>query len=149
MRHGHRIRSRKGFLSERRSQGKRNRIHFKLTKQLLNLSDSAFIIKYRTINVRMFGGVDRCNLFSVTMVGRRVNSFRCWSTGKSNVLPPPGVGGSVAGLQIPSMTYPPSSTISHFNKVCFISNLNAWLFADGAFFVIRCTISLSNKTETY
>jgi hypothetical protein len=50
-------------------------------------------------------------------------------------------------LQIPSMAYPPSSTVSHFNQICFISNLNDWLIVDGAFFVIRCTILLSNKFE--
>ena len=50
-------------------------------------------------------------------------------------------------MQIPSMAYPPSSTVSYFNQVCFISNLNDWLIVDGAFFVIRCIILLSNKTE--
>ena len=55
---------------------------------------------------------------------------------------------STAGLQIPSMAYPPSSTISYFNQICFISNLNDWLVVDGAFFVIRCiNFLLSNKAE--
>ena len=92
------------------------------------------------------GGVDRCNLFSVTMVGRRVNSFRCWSTGKSDILLPER-GWRFAGLQIPSMAYPPSSTVSHFKMIFSISNLNDWLIGDGVFFVIRCIILLSNKTE--
>ena len=80
------------------------------------------------------------------MVGRRVNSFRCWSTGKSDFLLPER-GWRFAGLQIPSMAYPPSSTVSYFNQICFISNLNDWLIVDGVFFVIRCIILLSNKTE--
>ena len=50
-------------------------------------------------------------------------------------------------MQIPSMAYPPSSTISYFNQICFISNLNDWLIVDGVFFVIRCIILLSNKSE--
>ena len=45
------------------------------------------------------------------------------------------------------MVYPPSSTVSYFNQICFISNLNDWLIVDGVFFVIRCIILLSNKTE--
>ena len=79
------------------------------------------------------------------MVGRRVNSFRCWSTGKSDFLLPES-GWRFAGLQIPSMAYPPSSTVSYFNQVCFISNLNDWLIVDGVFYVIRCIILLSNNT---
>ena len=59
----------------------------------------------------------------------------------------PEKGWRFAGLQIPSMAYPPSSTVSYFNQVCFISNLNDWLIADGVFFAIRCIILLSNKTE--
>ena len=50
-------------------------------------------------------------------------------------------------MQIPSMAYPPSSTVSYFNQIYFISNLNDWLIVDGVFFVIRCIILLSNKTE--
>jgi len=80
------------------------------------------------------------------MVGRRVNSFRCWSTGKSDFLLPER-GWRFAGLQIPSMAYPPSSTISYFNQICFTSNPNDWLIVDGVFFVIRCIILLENKTE--
>ena len=80
------------------------------------------------------------------MVGRRVNSFRCWSTGKSDFLLPER-GWRFAGLQIPSMAYPPSSTVSYFNQICFISNLNDWLIVDGVFFVIRCITLLRNKTE--
>ena len=45
------------------------------------------------------------------------------------------------------MAYPPSSTVSYFNQICFISNLNDWLIVDGVFFVIRCITLLSNKTE--
>ena len=45
------------------------------------------------------------------------------------------------------MAYPPSSTVSYFNQICFISNLDDWLIVDGVFFVIRCIILLSNKTE--
>ena len=45
------------------------------------------------------------------------------------------------------MAYPPSSTISYFNQIYFISNLNDWLIVDGVFFVIRSIILLSNKTE--
>ena len=45
------------------------------------------------------------------------------------------------------MAYPPSSTVSYFNQICFISNLNDWLIVDGVFFDIRCIILLSNKTE--
>ena len=45
------------------------------------------------------------------------------------------------------MTYPPSSTVSYFNQICFISNLNDWLIVDGVFFDIRCIILLSSKTE--
>ena len=141
------IRTRRGFLSERRSQTRRSRIRFNLNKWLLSLSDNDFIHNFRTLNVRVLWCVYCYNLLSVTMVGRRVNSFRCWSAGKSHVLLPARVGGSVAGLQIPSMTYPPSSTVRHFNQI-LISNLNAWLIADGALFVIRCIISLSNKTKT-
>ena len=48
-----------------------------LMKRLPNLRYSDFIHNYRTLNVRVLWGVDQCNLFSVTMVGRRVNSFRC------------------------------------------------------------------------
>ena len=48
---------------------------------------------------------------------------------------PTGVGGSVAGLQIPSMVYPPSSTISHFKLNMILSNISNWLIADSAFFV--------------
>ena len=44
------------------------------------------------------------------------------------------------------MAYPPSSIVSYFNQICFISNLNDWLIVDGVFFVIRCIILLSNKT---
>ena len=43
------------------------------------------------------------------------------------------------------MTYPPSSTVSYFNQICFISNLTDWLIVDGVFFVIRCIILLSEK----
>jgi hypothetical protein len=50
-------------------------------------------------------------------------------------------------LQIPSMAYPPSSTVSYFNQICFISNLNDWWSVDGVFYVIRCIILLSNKTK--
>ena len=47
------------------------------------------------------------------------------------------------------MDYPPfSSTVSYFNQMCFISNLNDWFIVDGDLFVIRCIILLSNKTET-
>ena len=53
----------------------------------------------------------------------------------------------MAGLQIPSMAYPPSSTVSYFNKILFISYQNDRLIGDGAFFVIRCIISLNNKTK--
>jgi hypothetical protein len=49
-------------------------------------------------------------------------------------------------LQIPSMAYPPSSTVSHFKMIFSMSNLNDWLIADGVFFVIRCIIFISNKT---
>ena len=80
------------------------------------------------------------------MVGRRVNSFRCWSIGKSDFLLSER-GWRFAGLQIPSMAYPPSSTVSYFKQICFLSNLNDWLIVDGVFFVIRCIILLSNKTE--
>ena len=45
------------------------------------------------------------------------------------------------------MAYPPSSAVSYFNQIYFISNLNDWLIVDGDFFVIRCIILLSNKTE--
>ena len=45
------------------------------------------------------------------------------------------------------MAYPPSSNVSHFKKIFSLSNLNDWMIADGAFFVIRCIILLSNKTE--
>ena len=45
------------------------------------------------------------------------------------------------------MAYPPSSTVSYFNQICFISNLNDWLIVDGVFSVIRCIVLLSNKTE--
>ena len=45
------------------------------------------------------------------------------------------------------MAYPPSSTVSHFKVIFSISNVNDWLIADGVFFVIRCIILLSNKTE--
>ena len=45
------------------------------------------------------------------------------------------------------MAYPPSSNVSYFNKILFISYQNDWLLGDGAFFVIRCIISLSNKTK--
>ena len=70
------------------------------------------------------------------MVGRRGKSFRCWSTGKSD-FPLPERGWRFAGLQIPSMAYPPSLTVSHFNQIFSISNLNDWLIADGVFFIIR------------
>ena len=50
-------------------------------------------------------------------------------------------------MQIPSMAYPPSSTVSYFNQICFISNLNDWWSVDGVFYVIRCIILLSNKTK--
>ena len=58
---------------------------------------------------------------------------------------PTGVGGWVAGKQIPSMACPPSSTVSHFNQIFFIFNLNDWLIVDGAFYLNRCTLSLSIK----
>ena len=45
------------------------------------------------------------------------------------------------------MAYPPSSTVSYFNQICFVSYLNDWLIVDGVFFVIRCIVLLSNKTE--
>ena len=38
---------------------------------------SDFIHTYRTLNAGWLRGVDWCKLFLVTMVGRRVNSFRC------------------------------------------------------------------------
>ena len=56
------------------------------------------------------------------------------------------MGWRFAGLQIPSMAYPPSSTVSYFNQICIISNPNDWLIVDGVFFVIRCIILLGNKT---
>ena len=109
-------------------------VYFMKRKRSLRYND--FIHICRTLR-----GVDRCNLFSVTMVGRRVNSFRCWSTGKPDFLLPER-GWTFAGLQIPSMGYPPSSTVGHFKKIFSISNLNDWLIADGVFYVIRCIILL-------
>ena len=53
----------------------------------------------------------------------------------------------MTGLQIPSMAYPPSSAVSYFNKILFISYQNDWLNGDGAFFVIRCINLTSNKTK--
>jgi len=56
---------------------------------------------------------------------------------------PTGVGGSVASLQIPSMAYRPSSVVSRFSWITPLYNLNDWWsISDGAFLVIRCTISL-------
>ena len=52
-------------------------IQVDLMTLLRSLRYSDFIHTYRTLNVRVLRGVDLCNLFSVTMVGRRVNSFRC------------------------------------------------------------------------
>ena len=137
--YGHRIGTRRGFHIERWSQGKRRRIQFKLLKRLPNWRYGDFIHNYRTLTVRVLYGADRYNFFSVTMVGRRVNSFRCWSIGKSEFLLPER-GWRFAGLQIPSMAYPPSSTVSYFNHIFFISNLNDWLIVDGVFFFIRCII---------
>ena len=51
----------------------------------------------------------------------------------------------MAGLQIPSMTYPPSSTVSHFNQIYCVSTLSDWLIPDGVFFVIRRITSLNKK----
>ena len=51
--------------------------YFKLMKRLPNLRYSDFIHNCRTLNVRVLYGVGRCNFFSVTMVGMRVNSFCC------------------------------------------------------------------------
>ena len=133
VRHSHRIGTRRGFLCECRSQGKRRRIRFRL------ISSSGYEAYVTVILFILFGRyarvlrcIDRCNLFSVTMVGRRVNSFRCWSIGKSDFLLPER-GWRFAGLQIPSMAYPPSSTVSHFKKIFSMSNLNDWLIADGVF----------------
>jgi len=50
---------------------------------------------------------------------------------------PTRAGGSVAGLQIPFMAYPPSSAVSHFNRIMFLFNLNDWLIADGAFYFVK------------
>ena len=58
----------------------------------------------------------------------------------------PERGWRFAGLQIPSMAYPPSSTVSYFNHICIIYNPNDWLIVDGVFFVIRSIILLGNKT---
>ena len=63
-------------------------IQLDLMKRLQRLCYSEFIHTYRTLNASVLQGVDWCNLFSVTMVGRRVNSFRYWSTGKSDFLLP-------------------------------------------------------------
>ena len=52
-RYGYRIGTRRGFHIERRSQGKRRRIQFKLLKRLPNLRYSDFIHNYRTLNVRV------------------------------------------------------------------------------------------------
>ena len=125
-------------------EGTSDSIQVDFMKRLRILRYSDFIHTYRTLNVRVLRGVDRCNLFSVTMAGRRVNSFRCWSTGKSDFLLPE-MGWRFAGLQIPPMAYPPSSTVSHLKKIVSISNLNDWLIVDGVLFVIRCMILLSNK----
>ena len=66
------------------------------------------------------------------MVGRRVNSFRFWSIGKSHLLLPEKgwrLGGRLADSYI----------------VYILPN--NWLFADGAFIDIGWIISLTNKTE--
>ena len=52
-------------------------IQIDLMKRLRSLRYSDVIHTYRTFTVRVLRGVDLCNLFLVTMVGRRVNSFRC------------------------------------------------------------------------
>ena len=39
----------------------------------------------------------------------------------------------MAGLQILSMDYPPSSNVSYLNKILFISHQNDRLIGDGAF----------------
>ena len=62
-------------------------------------------------------------------------------------LPPLRKGWRFASLQISSVAYPRSSTVNYFNQMCSVSNLNDWLFVDGVFFVIRCIILLSNKSE--
>ena len=59
------------------------------------------------------------------------------------------MGWGFAGLQIPSMAYPPSSTVSYFSQICFISNLNDWLIVDGVFFVIRCIKIQDSKNFIY
>ena len=51
----------------------------------------------------------------------------------------------MAGLQILSMHYPPSSNVSYFNKILFISHQNDRLIGGGEF--IPCIISLSNNTK--
>ena len=46
-------------------------------KRLCRLRDSNIITNYRALNISVSRFGRMCNLFSVTMVGRRVNSFRC------------------------------------------------------------------------
>ena len=49
-------------------------IQVNLVKRLRSLCYNDFIHTYRTLNARVLLGVDWCRLFSVTMIGRRVNS---------------------------------------------------------------------------
>ena len=51
--YGHRIGIRRGFLTKRRSNGKRFHFRVKLRKRLLRLSDSDFISNYRILNVSL------------------------------------------------------------------------------------------------
>ena len=98
-------------------------------------------------NVVVVNGNDDMEMWttSSTTRGTRPSDY---NTGKSHVLFPARVGDSVAGLQIPSMTYSPSSTVSHFDQIYCVSNLSDWLIADRVFFAIRCITSLSNKIVT-
>ena len=52
-------------------------IQVDLMKRIRSLYYSDFIHTERTLHASGLRDVDWCNLFSVTMVGRRVNSFRC------------------------------------------------------------------------
>ena len=62
-------------------------------------------------------------------------------------LPPARKGLEVRRLADSFHGLTPSSNVSHFKKIFSLSNLNDWMIADGAFFVIRCIILLSNETE--
>ena len=103
-------------------------IPIKLTKRLISHLRLRHYSHYRTLKVKMLTGADHCNLFKVTMVGRRVNTEALGNNISSSLL-----------LEVvrPACRFFPWLTrqlsVILINLILLLSNINDWWIADGAF----------------